>query len=79
MAGRRPRGNPNFASGPQAHDVGEATRFCPPLVPGESTVLISGRLPQSLKAKFDEIPGTVSEKIRLAIELLIEHHQEQDN
>jgi hypothetical protein len=43
----------------------------PKLSKTEKTVLVSTKIPESLKAKLDTLPGTNSEKVRRAIELLI--------
>lgn len=64
------RGNPNFVLG---NRLGAA-----PLSEGEQTVTIAGRLPESLKAQFDALPGTASQKLRQAVELLLQHQQSQN-
>jgi hypothetical protein len=71
---KRKRGNPNFTEG---NRLGVLLK--PPVVEGEKTAQIATRIPLSLKAKFDALPGSVSEKLRNAVELLIqqsEHHAE---
>jgi hypothetical protein len=63
---KRGPGNPNFVAG---HEIGN--RLHPKLSKTEKTVLVSTKIPESLKAKLEALPGTNSEKVRRAIELLI--------
>jgi hypothetical protein len=63
---KRGPGNPNFVKG---HEIGN--RLHSKLSETESTVLVATKIPESLKAKLDTLPGTNSEKVRQAIELFI--------
>jgi hypothetical protein len=70
MTEKRARGNPNFVKG---NKIGH--RLAPPVLEGEATFMIGFRLPESLKSQFDLVPGTPTQKLRQAVELLIAHHQ----
>lgn len=55
---KRGRGNPNFQSD-----------HTPSLSPGERTVVLSVKVPESLRARLEAVPGeTLSKKIREALE-----------
>ncbi|MGA7932779.1 MAG: hypothetical protein WCA35_04305 [Kovacikia sp.] len=61
------RGNPNFTKGNR-----QGVLLAPPCIEGEPTFAIATRLPLSLKQKFDALPGSNSQKLRHAVELLIQ-------
>lgn len=69
---KRKRGNPNFTEG---NRFGVALPA--PLEEGEKTERVSTRLPAGLKEKFDALPGSASEKLRTAVELLIQQSEHQ--
>jgi hypothetical protein len=69
---KRKRGNPNFTEG---NRFGVALPA--PLEEGEKTERVSTRLPAGLKEKFDALPGSASEKLRNAVELLIQQSEHQ--
>ncbi|MBC8121432.1 MAG: hypothetical protein H7Y22_06285 [Gemmatimonadaceae bacterium] len=69
---RRRRGNPNFIKGNRL-GVGLPA----PIAEGEKTERVSTRLPTSLKAQFDALPGTASEKLRQAVEIYVQQAEAQ--
>jgi hypothetical protein len=57
---RKP-GNPNIA------EAGKATQF-PPVKPGESSIYLGVRIPESLAQRLEALGGSKSEHVRAALE-----------
>lgn len=49
-----------------------------PIIEGEASGRISTRLRLSVKAQFDALPGTASQKLRQAVDLLLQKQQSEN-